>query len=130
LNASLGREVTAIVAAGDEEIRVLLRGLLRLHHVRVEGESEGATQALELVKELRPSLLVVDVNLAEGSSASLIADARATVPGLRAVLVAPSSRPPPAPTGSAGPDAVLLRPFRIRQFVDALGPAGPGAART
>ncbi len=109
---------------------MLLRGLLRLHHIRVEGEAEGATQALELVKELRPSLLLVDVNLAEGSSASLVADARAAVPGLRAVLVAPSSRPPPAPAGAGGPDAVLLRPFRIRQFVDALGPTGPGAGRT
>jgi DNA-binding NarL/FixJ family response regulator len=121
------RELSAVVVAGDEEIRVLLRGLLRLHHVRIEGEAEGATQALELVRDLRPSLLVADVNLAEGSSSTLIAEARAAVPGLRTVLVAPASRPPPPPPAGTGPDAVLLRPFRIRQFVDALGPpAAPG----
>jgi DNA-binding NarL/FixJ family response regulator len=122
VSATLGRELSAVVVAGDEEIRVLLRGLLRLHHVRIEGEAEGSTQALELVRELRPSLLVTDVNLAEGSSSTLIAEAKGAVPGLWTVLVAPASRPPPGGASAAGPDAVLLRPFRIRQFVDALGP--------
>ncbi len=120
------------MVAGDEETRVLLRGLLRLHHFRVDGEAAGATEALELLREHRPALLVADISLAEGSSAALIAEARAAVPNLRVILVAPASRPPPAPAdGLPGPDVVLLRPFRIRQFVDALamgppgGPAGP-----
>ena len=68
LNASDARSATAIVVAGDEETRVLLRGLLRLHHFRVEGEAEGATHALELVRDRRPSLMVTDVTLAEGSA--------------------------------------------------------------
>ena len=41
--------LSAVVVAGDEETRVLLRGLLRLHHFRVDGEAEGATQAIELI---------------------------------------------------------------------------------
>ncbi len=121
MNAAPKRESSAIVVAGDEEIRVLLRGLLRLHHVRIEGEAEGASQALELVRETRPSLLVIDVHLAEGSSGTLIAEAKAAVPTLRTVLVAPASRPPAPSMSGPAPDAVLLRPFRIRQFVDALG---------
>ena len=115
---------SAVVAAGDEETRVLLRGLLRLHHYRVEGEAEGATQCLELIREHRPSLLVADVNLAEGSSTSLVAEARRTEPQLRVILVAPASRPPPPPA-NGGPDVVLLRPFRIRQFAEALLPVAP-----
>ena len=121
----------AIVVAGDEETRVLLRGLLRLHHFRVDGEAEGATHALELLRDHRPGLLVADVNLAEGSPASLIANARAIVPKLRVILVAPASRPPvPGTDGDSRPDVVLLRPFRIRQFAEALlpgRPAGPSA---
>jgi CheY-like chemotaxis protein len=115
---------TAIVVAGDEETRVLLRGLLRLHHFRVDGEAEGASQALELIRHHRPGLLVVDVNLAEGSSMTLLADARTAVPTLRTILVAPTSRPPPNGPHPAI-DVVLLRPFRIRQFAEALNPAGP-----
>lgn len=131
MSAAIGSERTAVVVAGDEETRVLLRGLLRLHHFRVEGEAEGATQALELLRDHQPTLLLADVNLAEGSPAALVGDARALLPRLRIVLVAPASRPPPLTAGGArGPDVVLLRPFRIRQLAEALlptegGPAGP-----
>jgi DNA-binding NarL/FixJ family response regulator len=118
---------TAVVVAGDEETRVLLRGLLRLHHFRVEGEAEGAGQALELLRDHRPSLLLADVNLAEGSPAALVGDARTLLPTLRIVLVAPASRPPPLmAAGTRGPDVVLLRPFRIRQLAEALLPTEPG----
>ncbi len=81
---------------------------------------------MELLRDHRPGLLVADVSLAEGSSATLIAEARSLLPQLRVILVAPASRPPPPPgDGLPGPDVVLLRPFRIRQFVDALSPTGP-----
>ncbi len=113
------------MVAGDEETRVLLRGLLRLHHFRVDGEAEGATQATDLIRVHRPSLVVVDANLAEGSSSLLVGQARAVVPGVRVILVAPASRPPNPPADPAQrPDAVLLRPFRIRQFAEALVPSG------
>ncbi|HXW66499.1 MAG TPA: response regulator [Thermoplasmata archaeon] len=117
---------SAVVVAGDEETRVLLRGLLRLHHFRVDGEADGVTQGIELVREHHPNLLVADVNVAEGSPGTLVAEARRIDPSVRVILVAPASRPPAVPTGSEkGPDVVLLRPFRIRQFAEALlGPSG------
>jgi DNA-binding NarL/FixJ family response regulator len=135
-NQPSGSSPSAVVAAGDEETRVLLRGLLRLHHFTVDGEAEGAIQALELLRTHRPGILVVDVNLAEGSPAALVADARAILPSLRVILVAPASRPPPVMgVARQGPDVVLLRPFRIRQFAEAVAPtvtgatpAGPAAA--
>ena len=113
--------------AGDEETRVLLRGLLRLHHFRVDGEAQGATETLELIQTHPPSLLVIDASLAEGSCYLLIAQARALAPGLRVILVAPASRPPAvAAEPLQRPDVVLLRPFRIRQFAEALTPPQPG----
>lgn len=125
MSGNLDSTSTAIVVAGDEETRVLLRGLLRLHHFRVDGEAEGATQAIELVRLHRPSLLVVDASLAEGSSIPLVAHARGLSPGIRVILVAPASRPPTLPTDPVQrPDVVLLRPFRIRQFAEALVPSG------
>jgi DNA-binding NarL/FixJ family response regulator len=123
LSASASQERTAVVAAGDEETRILLRGLLRLHHFRVDGEAEGAAQALALLRDHRPTLLVTDVNLAEGSSTSLVAEARAALPSLRVILVAPSSRPPPTLPAGSGPNVILLRPFRIRQFAEAVQPS-------
>ena len=123
MSGDLGSVSSAIVVAGDEETRVLLRGLLRLHHFRVDGEAEGASQATELIRVHRPSLLVVDANLAEGSVPPLVGAARTLVPGLRVILVAPASRPPSMPTDlSQRPDTILLRPFRIRQFAEAVAP--------
>jgi DNA-binding NarL/FixJ family response regulator len=116
---------TAIVVAGDEDTRVLLRALLRLHHFLVAGEAEGATHALELLRDHRPALMVADVNLAEGNPSSLIADARAILSPLRVILVAPASRPPaPRPDAASRPDVILLRPFRIGQFAEAVHPGG------
>jgi len=111
-----------VVVAGDEETRVLLRGLLRLHHFRVDGEADGVSQALELLRRHHPSLVVVDVNLAEGTAHALLAEARKIVPLVRIILVAPASRPPAA-SGGPEPDVTLLRPFRIRQFAEALTPS-------
>ncbi|MCI4316992.1 MAG: response regulator [Thermoplasmata archaeon] len=119
---------TAVVVAGDQETRVLLRGLLRLHHYRVLGEAEGSTQALELVRSHHPAVLLADVNLAEGSFTSLLEASRRADPRLRVILVAPASRPHTATAGGPHADAVLFRPFRIRQFAEALTPPGPAAA--
>ncbi len=117
---------SAVVIAGDEETRVLLRGLLRLHHFRVDGEAEGASQGLELVREHHPNLVVADVNLAEGSPTVLVSETRKFDRGIRVVLVAPASRPPvTASPEDGGPNVVLLRPFRIRQFAEALIPSSP-----
>ena len=118
---------TAIVVAGDEETRVLLRGLLRLHHFRVLGEAEGETHGLELVGSQPPTLVVVDVNLAEGSPAGLISGIRAVRPTSRVVLVSPSHRPPTL-EGASRPDATLPRPFRIHQFAEAVSPPTAAAA--
>jgi len=126
VNGDVGSTSNAIVVAGDEETRVLLRGLLRLHHFRVDGEAEGVTPAVELIGLHHPALLVVDASLAEGSVGPLIGQARGLVPRLRVIPVAPASRPPNLPPDpSQHPDALLLRPFRIRQFAEALVRPGP-----
>jgi CheY-like chemotaxis protein len=122
---------TAVVASGDEETRVLLRGLLRLHHYRVVGEAEGSTRALEQVEAHHPRVLVVDLNLAEGSALRLMQESRTRSRGLRVILVTPGGRPSPVPAGANGPDVVLARPFRIRQFAEALGvPEAPPPSTT
>ena len=114
---------TAIVVAGDEETRVLLRGLLRLHHFRVDGEAEGASHALELLRDHRPHLLVADVNLAEGNPFTLIAVARAILPTSKVVLVASASDPPNFQSHIGyRPEVVLLRPFRTREFLEGVTP--------
>ena len=109
---------SAVVVAADEETRVLLRGLLRLHHCRVLGEAEGMTQALNLIADQHPNLLVADSALAEGSLDALLRALSKATDRPRTIVVAPPDRDV---TRTPQPDAVLHRPFRIREFAQALG---------
>jgi DNA-binding NarL/FixJ family response regulator len=119
-------EATALVVAGDEETRVLLRGLLRLHHYRVVGEAEGAHQAIDLLRQTAPGVVVSDVNLVDGTFTDVLDAAKVVDPSPRVILVVPSSRPHAGWDSPIRPDAVLQRPFRIRQFAEALeGTAAP-----
>ena len=125
---ALGGTATALVAAGDEETRVLLRGLLRLHHCRVVGEADGTRRAIELARAHAPTLVVMDVNLADGSFVQLMHEIGRLSPRPRIVLIAPTGRPLAIDDGGVRPDSVLYRPFRIRQFAEVVGePAPPDA---
>jgi DNA-binding NarL/FixJ family response regulator len=125
MSAPGAKSASAVVVAGDPELRALLRALLRLNRFRVDGEAEGATHALELVRVHRPPFLVVDSSLAEGKVFELVGQVRALVSEVRVVLVASASSPPRLPDDpSQRPDAVVFRPFRIRQFAEALMPGG------
>lgn len=115
---------TAVVAAGDEELRVLLRGLLRLHRCRVVGEVGRAPEAMPLLATFRPDLLLVDLTLDDGAAAALVGEARAALPGLWIVLITPAGRPPTAAVRAAA-SVLLARPFRILQFAEAIAPAPP-----
>jgi len=116
----------AVVVAAEKEMRILLRGLLQLHRRRVLAEAAGRNEALRAVRELRPGLIVADTRLDDGTVGELVTGARAIVPGIRVVLVAPSSRPPPGPGPGAGPDVLLLRPFCLQQFAEAVAPPTVG----
>lgn len=122
---------TAIVAAGDDETRVLLRGLLRLHHFLVVGEASGASEVLHLLAEDPPDLLVGDVNLAEGTPQAMIDGARRLAPRIRIVITCPPPRSSAAPAPPTSADLILSRPFRIHEFAEAIAPAaGPWAGVT
>ena len=110
---------TAVVVAGEEETRVLLRGLLRLHRFRVLGEASGVTPGLQILDTQAPTVLVVDSELAEGTAVDLVVEGKRRHPRTRVVLVAHGSRPMLPPDAPA-PDVVLQRPFRIREFAEAI----------
>ena len=121
-NAPASVPPTAIVLAADEETRVLLRGLLRLNHFRVVGESDDPGQIAELVKSQRPQLLIADAGPLQAPLGDLVHRSRSEVEGLRVVLVTTSAKGTRTPTAGREADAVLVRPFRVKQFADALGP--------
>lgn len=126
MSASSGEPApSALVVAGEEETRVLLRGLLRLHRFRIIGEAESSVRALALIREQPPATLVVDTSLTDGDARELADAAKRQHPATRVVLVARGSRPAPRPD-LVEPDAVLMRPFRIQEFARAILPVPAG----
>lgn len=114
----------ALVVAGEEETRVLLRGLLRLHRFRVIGEAESCVRAQALLREQPPATLVIDTSLTDGDALELADSAKRLRPATRVVLVARGSRPVARPD-LIEPDVVLLRPFRIQEFAQAVAAPPP-----
>jgi DNA-binding NtrC family response regulator len=109
----------ALVVSGSTEIRILLRGLLRLHRVRDVREARGEREAVDHLAAAPPGLILLDSTLEDGELPALFTALRQQAPGARIVLVSRD----PIPEGLR-PDAFLQRPFKLAQFADAIGPDG------
>ncbi len=121
---------STVIVGGNEETRLLLRGLLRLYHYRVEGEVPRA----EL---LRPSgtsgadrvlILVVDGRQEEWPAELALACERQ--PGARPLMIAHAgSATFEARARSAGVRGILYRPFGIRDLISTVEAVGRGEER-
>jgi len=121
VSAERNRASSGVVVAGDEGTRALLRGLLRMNQIPAVGEAAGENEGFELVRRHRPTLLVIDASLTDGSWTGLVGQARALLPQLRVILIAPATNlSTPSSQASLRPDVTLRRPFLLRDFVEAL----------
>jgi len=112
----------AVILGGSEDTRLLLRGLLRLHRHRIllEGPSTDGIDGLPSSTE--PKVLVLDAGAtADTAWAESLASVLQRRADLRALVILPASDPAlEARARAAGARAVLVRPFAIREFVEAV----------
>ncbi len=122
--------VEAVIVGGNDETRLLLRGLLRLHHYRVRGEAASA-EALDPVDghvDRRVLILVADGDNEEWPVE--LSNARDRQPGLLPLLVVPESTPNlERRARAAGVHGILNRPFAIRDLISAIETVGRGEER-
>jgi DNA-binding NarL/FixJ family response regulator len=118
-----------LVAGGSEETRLLLRGLLRLHHHRVIGDLASGSATLTIPADAKALVAVVDANLQDPEWERAIADARRQHPDLKIVLLtATRSTEVLAKARTLGVAAIVRRPFAVRELIEAVGPATPPAS--
>lgn len=116
--------VSAVIWGRSEETRLLLRGLLRLHHHPVAQEVERVEDLERLPPAPGPRILLCDVDPGTGPWTAPLAAALERHPDLRAVVILPAGARSAEPEARrAGARAVLLRPFAVRDFDAALGRA-------
>ncbi len=110
-----------IVCGRNEDTRLLLRGLLRLHRYRVVHEATTPDDLDGLPSVPGPVVMVVD---AESEVAPWDAQLAATLgghPELRAVVILPREATRSAERAkAAGASAVVGRPFAIHDLIDAV----------
>ncbi|HYA55013.1 MAG TPA: hypothetical protein VEG42_05370 [Thermoplasmata archaeon] len=116
----------ALVLGGSEDTRLLLRGLLRLHRHRVL--FEGPTR--EGIDRLPPSpetkILVLDTGPAKNDAwADELTSVLKGRTDLHALVILPSADPAlEGRARQAGAKSILVRPFAIRDFIQAVDAVG------
>lgn len=111
---------TVAIYSPHDDIRLLLRSLLRLHHYQVVGE--GATPSeLRTVPPVAGVTVVLDADLEEVAWSDAVQALRAARPELHFVLVTPGrSTRIDDRARELGMTAVLRRPFAMRQLVETM----------
>lgn len=112
----------AVILGGNEDTRLLLRGLLGLHRHRVLLESQNPEAIARLPVSPETKVLIVDAGT-DGATpwAEPLTSILRSRPDLRALVILP--RPDPALENrarQAGARRIMVRPFAIRDFVEAV----------
>jgi len=109
------------IVGGSEETRLLLRGLVRLHHHRVVFEGPNPASLGELPAEPSTLVVLVDADLEAAEWSAAIAGALRESPSRRGVLIAPSrSARIEQRAKELGFASVLRRPFAVHELVEVL----------
>ncbi|HYB79216.1 MAG TPA: hypothetical protein VEG66_05600 [Thermoplasmata archaeon] len=122
----------AIVLGGSEDTRLLLRGLLRLHRHRVLLEAPTREAVDRLPPSAEVKILVLDAGTDKADVwANELSSLLRVRSDLRALVILPSSDPGlETRARQAGARAVLVRPFAIRDFVEAVDSIGAPPSST
>jgi two-component system response regulator DevR len=81
------REVRVFVLDDHDIVRRGLRDLLSKRDVTVVGDSESAERATTRILDLRPNVMLLDVQLQDGSGVQVCRDVRAQDPSIQGVLL-------------------------------------------
>jgi DNA-binding response OmpR family regulator len=118
LTATTTRSPSVLIVDDDEYVHGALEAAMR--GLRVNLLPAGtAEEGIELAIRHRPVLAIVDVGLPDRDGYQLIADLRRipTLADLRILILTGGSANPRA-ARTAGANGVILKPFRLHQFLD------------
>jgi CheY-like chemotaxis protein len=114
-----------VIAGGSDETRLLLRGLVRLHHHRVVAEGYGPETVGQVPRDVEAPVFLIDADLENPKWLEQIAGIAARHPQGRVVLLtSDGSASFEARVRGLGVDRLLRRPFAVHDLVEAIGP-GP-----
>lgn len=83
------RHVRRVILVEDSPLvrRNLMEMLSSLPHVEVVAAEEGATTALHAIDVLKPEVVVLDIQIAEGSGMDVLRQVKQTYPQIQVVML-------------------------------------------
>ncbi len=121
------RDVRVFVVDDHDIVRRGLRDLLDKQDIIVVGDAGSAAQATRRILELKPHVMVLDVQLQDGSGVQICRDVRSGDPTIKGVLL--TSAPDEEAlilSILAGADGALLKLSSTTDIVDAVRRVGAG----
>jgi CheY-like chemotaxis protein len=114
----------AVLCVGDPDARLLLKGLLRLHHHPVRAETGSADELLGLEPLAEPTILLYEIDPATDRWEDELRAIGARHAEARPIVLASTRLPDlEGRARCAGARAVLVRPFALRDLNAALAAA-------
>ncbi len=108
-------EPRILVADDDPIVRRALRAILEASDLDVVGEAENAAAVLTALRETRPTVALVDVDLPASGGVALVKSLGGIVPATHVILLAPSEHPDQAIEGlRAGARGYLPKDIALR----------------
>jgi CheY-like chemotaxis protein len=119
---STSNPAPAVLLGGNEDTRLLLRGLLRLHRHRVLLETQAPDGIDRLPSSPELKVLILDAGSeTDRTWSTALSTVLRSRTDLRALVILPSTDPTlETMAREAGARAVLVRPFAIRDFIAAV----------
>lgn len=123
-------EITVVLADDHNVIRTGLRAMLEAEDdLRVIGEAADAAAAQKLVRDRRPNVLVLDLQMPGADPLQDVAKLREEVPGTAIVMLTMQNDPRRArDLLRAGASGYVLKQAAERQLVDAIRTAAGGGS--
>ncbi len=110
--------IEAVLLGTNDDTRLLLRGLIRLHRHRVALEARSIDELDSLVPSGRSRVLIQDVDPEDDRWSDELRFALDRHPDLRALVLLPTDGSAMrAEAIRAGASAVIVRPFAVRELI-------------
>lgn len=119
--AGLNGMANVVIAGGSDETRLLLRGLVRLHHHRVVAEGYGPETIAQLPKDVEAPVFLLDADLDNPKWIEQLGGLAKRHPQRRVVLLtSDGSAAFETKVRGLGIDRLLHRPFAVHDLVEAI----------
>ncbi len=123
-----GVPVRVVITDDERDVRILVRAALQFDdRFEVVGEASNGREAVEVVRETRPDVVLLDLRMPEMSGEEVAAVLRDEAPGTAIVVFSAFITNKAETARTLGAAACIDKITPIRDVVEALAAAGSGA---